>query len=586
MQRIWEDLELPIAKRTRSQNRSLVNISTDKPEWISATEFDNFCLKDPIIDWFNQLKCVTNYPERYTEKNNPLSFLFERGRLYEDSVIQKLREKTGLSLEKQSSLSTSRLYTDLDDRKDLYRTIEKMKMGYYLIYSAYLSDRKEKIRGIPDLLIRNDYIPLLFPDIKNIPEGKSIFGNYYYIPVEIKFSTMSLAADGIHILNEGRNSFYKTQLYTYCKILSHLQQFQPSISLIIGKRTVKKGVTNNSLSLPAKIDFENYDSHIPELFTKGLKWLRDVKQYGLGWKPYDRSELIPNMKIYNETYQREKQYLASIHGEITELWQCGIKNREIAFSKGIFSRNDPRLSSEIMNVGSSYSNVVDRMIQINRGELGDYYPPVLEKNINNFQSEGNEMFVDFELVRDSFDISSFGMDEWIFLIGVYYKGRYHSFRIYRENSEDEISLQKERENINNFINFWEESGRPKCWYWYAEKEFWRRALLRHPSIERNIKWVDLYQVIKEEPFVLKGAMNFKLKTYVKCLMNMGKIKINLPSSNCSSGLDALFIAYDYYYNDYIERDEREKRMIDIIDYNRFDCESLYQIITFMRGLKA
>ena len=83
---------------------------------------------------------------------------------------------------------------------------------------------------------------------------------------------------------------------------------------------------------------------------------------------------------------------------------------------------------------------------------------------------------------------------------------------------------------------------------------------------------------------------------------MGKIKINLPSSNCSSGLDALFIAYDYYYNNYRnekderderderdvkdEREKREKRMIDIIDYNRFDCESLYQIITFLRGLKA
>ena len=49
--------DLPVSKRTRSQNISLFKDLDDVKEkpYISATEFENYCNNDKIIDWFNVL---------------------------------------------------------------------------------------------------------------------------------------------------------------------------------------------------------------------------------------------------------------------------------------------------------------------------------------------------------------------------------------------------------------------------------------------------------------------------------------------------------------------------------------------------
>ena len=600
MKRLLE-MSLPIAQRTRSQHRTIVKAQREEKDWISATEFDSFCQNDPIIDWFSTVEKNTESSSPCNEnsgKTHPLAFLFEKGRIHEDNVVDALRQKTGFSLDKQSSLSTSRLYTDSYDKKDIAHTRQCMARGDYLIYSPYLSDHFNKIRGIPDLLIRNDYVPVLWPML-SAPKYKSRFGDYYYLPVEIKFSTIHLSADGIHMLNSGRSKFYKLQLYTYCTLLEHIQEVRPDTAFIIGKRTVSKNkmnfISSSSIIQPGVIHYGNnedgdnksYDEAIPSLFEEGLEWLRRVKKYGTGW---DQSidnilkyNLFPNMKADHPLFQSDKKNIANTYGEITEIWQCGVKNRNNALSHGIHSWKDPNLSSSIMNVPLAYSDAIDKILKVNRGELGDYYPAKFTKNTNSFRDTQSEMFVDFETLRDSFDTSSYGEDEWIFLIGVYYKGEYKSFRL------GDVSLEKEREMIDSFLTFWHKNGSPKCWFWYAEREFWRRALLRHPTLSNSVKWVDLYQVVREEPFVVKGCKNFKLKSYVSALSNLGKIKINPPPDTCGNGLEAMTIAYQYYYesdenNQNNEKNEKEERFKDIIQYNQFDCEALYQILTFLRTL--
>ena len=132
----------------------------------------------------------------YKHSDN-LEFLFKKGVQYEDNVVDKLREITGLSLEKNTSVKTSRDYELAGksiEKKDIDKTFLAMSNGDPVIYSSYICDKKDKIRGIPDLLVRNDYLPILFKNFKNPDEDdqklESIFGNYYYVPVEIKFSTV------------------------------------------------------------------------------------------------------------------------------------------------------------------------------------------------------------------------------------------------------------------------------------------------------------------------------------------------------------------------------------------------------------
>lgn len=575
-----KDKELPVSKRTRSQQTSLFKPCLDEKVWISATEFDAFCQNDPVIDWLSHHQ--KNSSIDMTESAS-LSFLFEKGREHEDEIVSLLRLKTGLPLEKHSSLTTSRQYNDKYDKKDMEHVIDSMKKGEPLIYSAYLSDHKEGVRGIPDLLVRNDYLSTLFDtNTPIIEDGSSYFGNYYYLPIEIKFSSLHLTSNGKYLLNSGRSSFYKTQLFVYCKLLENIQGFLPTSSLLIGKRTVmSSGVAHHSLVYPGLVDYANHDTNIMLYYQEGLKWLRHVKSAGLGWEStldiIKKYNLYPNMKSKDSIYHTDKKKIAESYGEITEIWQCGVKHRENAISHGIYSWKDPALTADVMNIPNSYKKEVDLFLKINREELGDYHPLSLSKKSLERLSgdESNEMFVDFETVRDSFDVKSINGQEWIFLIGVYHRGVYRSFKM------NKLTSECEKEMLINFLQYWKESGYPTCLYWYAENEFMRRAMIRHPSLEVNrpIQWLDLHDVVRSEPFVVKGCKNFKLKSYVAALSSLGKIDIESPPETCGDGLNAMVIAWKHYFEEC-----NDNAMEDVISYNKFDCIALYKIKLFLKSL--
>ena len=577
LKRIIETKDLPISKRTRNNNPILYKeVNNQVQPYISATEFENFCKNDKIVDWFTVLSQKFDLLENC--RIHPLIFLFQKGIEYEEKVINLIRQKTSLPLQKHSSLPTSREYNKpvnhSNEKKDMKMVFQAMQRGDSIIYSPYLCDRKECLRGIPDILIRNDYIATLFGE-DYAPCGKmsrTIFGDYYYLPIEIKFSSIYLDKSDKYILNINRSKFYKTQLFTYCKILGELQGFVPRYAFIIGKRTVSHDKTiHDSIQKPGLIDYHYRDNNIVEGFYEGLEWLRSVKKDGVNWSMNHR--LFPNMKNDHPIYQEDKKYISDkIGGDITEIWQCSTKNREKAFENGIFSWKDPRLNSDILGIADSYKESVDNIIKINRGELGEYYPLHFSKNIHNFKKVKNEMFVDFETVRDSLDLDTFGEDEFIFLIGVWYNGKYTSFMMKTLDKDEEIRV------VSEFYTFWKENGSPQCWCWYAEKEMWDRSMKRNDKTF-TIPWVDLYEVFYGEHFVVKGCKNFKLKSYVKTLSKLGKISAEMPPDSCGNGLDAMLAAWKYYHSNI-------GSLTDVIKYNELDCVYLEKLLEFIRGLDS
>lgn len=572
---------------------SRLNENNETEMWISATEFDSYCKNDPILNWFQSYETDEKKREKREQQEKELEFLFDKGREFENYIISLLRQKTGLPLEKHSSLPTSRDYTMEYDVIDTQRVIQAMRRGDPLIYSAYLSDSSEMIRGIPDLLIRNDYVNILFPLLDvSIESQQSMYGNYYYLPIEIKFSSVynTLQFD---VRNINRIPFYKTQLYFYCQLLYATQGVLPSHSLIIGKRTIMNGESYHSLDYPGIVSYKTTDSDIVSLYRNGLQWLRAVKKNGAGWQPdfssYDQlsqtpffQNLLPNMKNKDSLYEKEKQEIASKYGEITELWQCSVKHRNNALRHSIISSRDPRLTAEIMEIKKGYQSTLNDILKVNRGELGDYFPQKLTKNTHSFMNieNDNEMFVDFEVLtnfsKDGEEEKDDEKNEYIFLIGVYYKDTYTSFTL------SELTPDAEFRILNDFYHYWENNEKPVCWYWYAENNFWKRALKRH-SIDihnMNIDWRDMYDIVYKEPFVVKGCKNFKLKSYISQLQKMGYLSIDMPPETCTNGLDALFIAWKYYYCD----KKNESQFSDMITYNRFDCMALYHLISFLRKI--
>jgi hypothetical protein len=350
----------------------------------------------------------------------------------------------------------------------------------------------------------------------------------------------------------------------------------PSYALIIGKRTVLSNKEiKDSLEYPGFIDYSSYDSSYEITFTKGLEWLKDVKKNALVWTLDDikNKQIFPNMKSKNTTFLKEKKEIADEYGEITDLWRCSTLNRNNALLQGIYSWKDPRFNSKVSSLSQPYRQSLENILKVNREDI-DYYPQILLDQT--FKKVENEMFVDFEIVRDSFDIESYGDSEWMFLIGVRYKGVYTQFIM------NSLCETEEKRVIMEFYEYLSQNDFPKCWYWFAEVRFWNKAMERH-KLDLKINWVDLYELFTKEGFAVKGSMNFKLKSYIKNLLKLNKINVPLPPDNCSDGISAMMIAWNYYESDESNKEKYEKEMRDVVYYNSLDCQYLDVMLTFARN---
>jgi hypothetical protein len=545
--------------------KASVKTSKERSSYISATEFDNFINNDLVCDWLFLV-----LPKKVD--THPLQSLFNKGIHHEAVVIDTLRKKLGLHLPKLSSLSTSREYDDYTHACDLKESIIAMKRGDSLIYSPFIASEKQELRGIPDLLVRSDFIQSYF-GIEDVPQENSQFGRYYYIPIEIKYSSLHADKTGKTLLNVNRTKMYKTQLCVYSQILADIQGVFPCCAFIIGKGT---DVRPDPFTALGHVYFQTRDEDIVKLFYKGLDWLRDVRANGHAW---DFSpKLLPNMKVSHPLYDGEKKKIADYFGEITDFWQCSVKHRLNLLDRTddrVHSWRDPQFDPSLLGVNAGHLDKVTKLFQINRGELGAVYPKRITHDLCDWRNAGSvpEIFVDFETVGNPDE----NEESTIFLIGVWHKrGRERDGAfVYTPFVADAITPACEQQIVVAFHRFWTEMGRPKVWHWCAEEGFWAKVCKKY-NLDLGVTWTDLYKVFFDGDVMVKGCKNFKLKSYVNALVALRKINIELPPSDCCSGMDALCLGMEYY-------ESRDKQTLDtILAYNAFDCKSLHALLGFIR----
>lgn len=624
-------------KKSRKTPPKLPNEEINWNEWVSASGVKNYLLSDPVIDWFEEYyseyglaratdgknheknhkkntpkkrKVTFNLPKNIQKKPEDfLSYILQKGNEFEKAIMTHLNEKY------PGDVVTVADSHEVRDPEKVKRTLELMQLGTPIIYQAVLHNHETKTYGMPDLLIRSDWLNNLIIE-DPVPEDEvnitaENLQKYHYRVVDIKWSTLKLRSDGKHILNADRYPAYKGQLLIYNEALGKLQGYTPPTAYILGRRWSyrSKNFTNTgntSFERLGHIDFKHIDAGYFQKVEQAVQWKRDVKQDGMNWTliPPSRKELYPNIANYSDMGWRGPKYkLAEELDEITLLWMCGLKNRQKAHSEGVFKWTDERCTAQLLGVmGEVNRPILESILEVNSPDCDSFIlPGVITNDFSEWQrKEKLSVFVDFETISEIFEQGSetpeFSGTTRIFMIGVGWILGDNIWN-YKCFVADDMSHLAERNIFQKFYEFVmtlikthmkRSDGQLNLYHWgSAERTQFNTVNNRNNRRWTNelFNWVDFLNVFKDEPIVVKGALKFGLKEIGKAMFKNNLIETTWDeNSHCTDGNGAMVHAWKCY-KIAEEKNINVKEiglMKEIIKYNETDCKVLYEIISYLK----
>jgi len=583
------------------------NVDSDNEEIFERSCFHKHLSPSNLYNFFRNA-CLEDYLNLYgdkslKEKSNQNSFVMREGQIFEEQIFKEIEKLCPIVY-----ISTTPSQETIKQTK-----IEILK-GTPIIASAPLKTKTLGFDGVADLIVRSDYLQLLFekPNVYqnfDIP-APSLNKPYHYVVIDIKFRTLYLLCNGINLNNSIEFDFFKAQLYIYNRAVGEIQGYTPEYGFVIGRRCVWASKGNsfyiiNPLQRPAIINFQEHSDYIEKKLQEGRKWYFELKTNGKNWTLYPptRKELYPNTKIKSSWSRFINQYAKSIN-DITLIFNCGIKNRENALLQNITSWNDIKCNSENLKMGS-YKNIVDKILEINRQDEILISPKKIETNLFNWREENiNECYLDFEYIMDAYCSENVLKQESLnilFMIGCYFWNKENRNWDYKSWIIENLSRDDEYKIMCDFNNFLEKEQIEKIWYWHAETSLWNKTENFHytqahndnnyDKMENISSWIfertkkcDLYKIFTEEPIVIKGALNYNLKNVASALNEHGYIICNLDNCDVFDGITASYNAYNIYKkrNSTSNSIKEDEEMIKIEEYNKFDVKVLSCILEYIR----
>ena len=576
---------------------------------IAATSVNNFMMKDPLIDYLKEYNIFSiNKTVCKPEIDDFSKCIMEEGIVFENTIIEYFKEKYPI-------VKCVNHFSDCHKKEYYEQTIKLMKKGVLIIYQAVLHNLTNNTFGMPDLLVRSDYInefmgyQVIDDDEAKIP-SPNLEIKYHYKVIDIKYSTIYLKSDNKYILNTGSIPMYKGQLYIYTMALNNTLGININKAFIMGKKykhTIKNVTyeNNNFLNKLGIIDYDTNDFDYVEQTINAIKWIKRMRDEGSTWSLLPKpsiNELYPNMKNdMDGIYHTIKSELANKYHEITQIRDCGIKERLTAFSHGVYSWDDPKCTAKLLGFPKSgkSSIIVNSILDINRQEI-DLIKPYNILWDRKEWGETNEntinFYLDFETLNTrsivSNELPTCHMHNYIFLIGIGYiknnKWTFEKFVMKEKTVESEAQLFIDWQEYVNIILKIEKKTIARMFHWScAEVVSCQSFKNRHPElniIDSHITFYDLNKVFVNEPIVVKGALNFSLKSIAKALNKHGFIKsVWNETSPCSNGLTAMVLANNIYNNIHLNIEE-ESDMKEIIYYNEIDCKVMWEIHDLIKSI--
>ena len=530
---------------------NLVVPSTDAEwdEWVSPSATRNHVLENPLLDWLDRYGEEHGYVRDTVPTHTVLG---EMAHLFQTWVIEEMKD----GLEVRTIL---REEATREERRDLAfaeATYAAMAEGAPIIFQGSLRDAETRTYGYPDLLVRSDVLAELFPNDLSAEESKQPapdldIGTRHYCIVDIKFSTLRLAAGG-ELGNARWAPADKVQVYLYNRALGRLQGYLPPNAFLLGRgwEQTKRGKTTrvqghlDRLGSVANTYAPPSRGRLSDRADAAVAWLRRMRREGDGWKALPEpsvEELCPNAKAH------------------AGIWSDAVK----------------RIADEGEDL--TLQPVRPARLEAARSEWIDEAPA--------------EFYVDFETTNNGRFILMVGCGhveegEW----------QFRCFIAERLTEEEEARVLDDWfDHMTVVRDRLAPDTDPRVFHWSShEQSALRKASLRHGKTgwryTRSGKewphpnWFDFYQrVMRAEPVKVRGAHSLKLKEVTNAMHALGLVETRDPGvvpggfavAMMARALENRAAHTNGKMTDF-------EQMNDIRDYNEVDCKAVMEMVRYLR----
>jgi putative phage-type endonuclease len=601
-------------KRKRTTNNDNTNLKKTRSSsfddyknynwgtWVSATETKNYMLNDPLLDWLNMYggKLNLTSDKETSDSYNFNEYIMRKGKEFEKSIYQNLKNRFGNNI-----INVANSYEGYSTNK-LNKTIEHMRNGVPIIYHGVLHNKQNNTYGIPDLIVRSDYLNGI-TECENISSKEAEVGclfntGWHYRIIEIKYTTLKINND--YIYNIGNIKSYKSQAIIYNDALSTIQEYKSNITYLLGRK-IYSTVKHMGFYKLGRINIDDKDSKIKDKTYKAIEWIRNLKINGKDWNinPPSRKELYPNMcNTFDYPWRSVKNEISTKINEITLLWNCGPSDREAAFNKNIFKWNN--VSSTTLGFKSNKGKILDGIIKINTQRK---HKIKCRTKINNKTGNNIDFYVDFEtstdINNDFDDYTHYNKNKplspelknntIIFMIGIGWINPNNNKWVFKTFVTDKINFNEEHKIIKEWIQYmktisteYNNNIKPVVYHWSPAEVSCYNSSCDRFNIKYGIKWHDLLNDFKKSPITLKGVFNYGLKNVAKKLYENKMISTSWEDNELD-GLGAMVATWNC--NERILRGNPSKlvdfdEIKEIVKYNEVDCKVLWDINRYIADL--
>ena len=549
---------------------------------VSPSSMHNYYIDNTLADWLNMYYNKKEVVQRRRSSVSS-SAIASSSASASNLSLERYVMKKGVEFEKYiieqipSSIDIVDASLECHTNEEKYLNTKKLaEKDTPIIYQAFVYNKENDTYGYIDLLVKNKYLPQLIKNVSETNDEES------YSILDIKYTTIRFNVKTDVLTSGHRIPAYKAQLLLYRQALKNMGIKVSDNTYILGRGWIRKDIKcDNPFD---RLGIFTYQKEDFDKLNKAMAWVRNLRTNGKDWSinPPSREELYPNLKE-EDKWKKVKTEIANNIEDITKVYYCSTRHRKNAMLNEVYKWTNPKCDARLLGFNEGkIQERIDAILDINRSK---------DEKVSWSESGESEqwtrkdtnfnVYVDFETFSNIYTIDNCRTGG-IYLIGNGIvnnnKWQFKYFLV-----EDDCDNEQRR-----IVTEWHDwllstaNGRKIKLYHYshAEPTNYDKLIQRLNIQPIDIEWIDLYKVVIDNIFVVKGCFNFSLKGIINALINVGEIPCIGEKTEVTCGSEALvsfFIALDEC------RKNREMTIKDVecikesIIYNEKDCESLYAL---------